>query len=192
MIYYLAQAYSSVDHQQAFDDACRWKTFIEQMGHVCFSPIAESHPYEVWRQVPQPIYIPQPDYVARDLAICAAMLQRIKPKCPLCKMDWNVECLCSGGDVWTCHSCKPTETWNEKDLIWEQPNLTMLFAPTCFRDLSVEAVPIELAITIPGSVQPQYCFWVSKGAKAEYDWAKAHHVKCLLLNEFLAGREVAL
>ena len=177
MIYYLAQAYSN-NPTEAHKNAVWWTYQLRLRNLAVLSPILHTHPYHVevsthpmdqvdpmmeWEQLKadQKAYLKREDYVQWDLAICAAMLvPEIRG--------------ISNGKVIVVPEV--------------QPNLTMLFAPTCFTfdaEYFRNCDDIHDTLTFESS-------WASKGAKAEYEFAKKKNVKCLLLTEFFAGREVAL
>jgi hypothetical protein len=61
--------------------------------------------------------------------------------------------------------------------------LTMLFAASCFNNQFDENGIM---------MDDEQWEWASKGAKTEYNWAKKHHVRCLLLEPFLEGKEVEI
>jgi len=79
---------------------------------------------------------------------------------------------------------------SEKQL--KNQGLTMLFDDSCFkpfpREFNNTPPYIDECIDIDGIL----CKWNSTGAKMEYDWAKKHYVRCLLLKPFLEGKEVEI
>jgi hypothetical protein len=75
---------------------------------------------------------------------------------------------------------------------WLNSGLVMLFAPTCFvLPDTCQNDETELACHTDGCYHCRK-YWASKGAHQEYDWGKANKVRCLLLDEFIAGKEVEI
>ena len=144
---------------------------------------------KVFTQVEWRLDYPQmPDYVAWDLAICATMLTGNVIG------DWNPYCLQCKTYQWkmsydeiVCIKCH--EKMGKK--IKYEPNLIFLFAPNCFGPSILSETEPEKYYAYNGGGGNEY-WWKSKGAKEEYTWAKAHQVKCLLLEEFVKGNEVEI
>ena len=154
MIYYLAQAYSN-NPTQAYHDAVYWVNMLREKCKVAvFSPILHTHHYHL--DSPE-ILAEFEDYVAWDLALLSAMCINLKDICELCY-----------DPAFFCNTCKKTKY---------QPNITLLFAPTCFSFLAFKMLETK---------------WASKGAEREYEFAKEHHIRCLLLEPFLKGEEVEI
>ena len=166
MIYYLAQAYSN-NPTQAYHDAVYWVNMLREKCKVAvFSPILHTHHYHL--DSPE-ILAEFEDYVAWDLAILEAMC---------------VEQPISNHFVDACLHA----TWCYEDIKkeWYQPKIVMLFAPTCFHNLlPMQEAVSKKPITLIGN-------WDSKGAQRAYAFAKDHHIRCLLLDPFLAGKEVEI
>ena len=163
MIYYLAQAYSN-NPTQAYHDAVYWVNMLREKCKVAvFSPILHTHHYHL--DSPE-ILAEFEDYVAWDLALLSAMCINLKDICELCY-----------DPAFFCNTCKKTKY---------QPNITLLFAPTCFHNLlPMQEAVSKKPITLIGN-------WDSKGAQRAYAFAKDHHIRCLLLDPFLAGKEVEI
>jgi hypothetical protein len=162
----LAQAYSN-DPISAISDAIKWTRNLRNKDYVVLSPILHTHHYHIANLKLNPDHTD--DYVAWDLALLAAMCL------PLFTFD-------AGLHLETC-----VVTMDKTPLDY-QPLITMLFAPTCF------SFPTEFLLNHDDlfDLMTFDTTWESKGAQREYQFAKTHHIKCLLLEPFLAGKEVLL
>lgn len=197
MIYYLAQKYTGIE-EQAKNDAQNWVGSLVNL--ICskmrwgidgiFSPVMHTHQFDV-EYGRSCINL---DYVGWDLALCAGFLcnNGNRSVCPDCggqlyhelRSDEHI-CLKCG-----LHSDQQETSWNQYD-----SGLTMLFAPTCFEQIShMTSCDWNMAKGGKPSCDGYSIKWASKGAKAEYDWAKdpTHNVRCLLLEPFLDGKEVEI
>jgi len=221
MIYYLAQAYTS--DRDAFPKAVEWTAVLRSMGFVIFSPILHTHPYhrhlgrdrdpkvcgfcghtlhiKCPSTIPDQVcdtdacpYRKDEDYVAWDLALCDGWLKQdatfgIKG---FCKETFPRECRQWDRDDPKCWEECMGRTERRFD-----SGLTLLFAPSCFSTWdklwdNEDFMYCDRFAYTDASEQDHW--WISKGAKIEYDWAKAkaHHVRCLLLEPFLQGNEVEI
>jgi len=170
MIYYLAQKYSG-NESQAFFEAIRDSAKLRQKNYIVFSPIMHNHQFDVEIYKGNRWTLMQPsgkeDYYEWDLALCAGMLKNDGMRC---SRDG-----CDESRNYQCDQCEYRRLFDS--------GLTMLFAPSCFIHQKYIAWTLN---------DEDFINWDSKGAKMEYGWAKQHHVRCLLLEPFLEGKEVEI
>jgi hypothetical protein len=190
MIYYLAQAYSGQE-DAAFFAAIKWTAQLRLLNCYVFSPIMHNHQFhrEIYCNARMEYINPDEDYVAWDLALLEAMCLPLHDVCD------HVQDVQSDGII----NCE----------IY-QKRVVMLFAPTCFhyeydRSQATYKMKDGTDKIIKNTDLPEDIFnsnikdgpfydkmliWDSKGAQREYEFAQDHHIKCLLLEPFLAGKEV--
>lgn len=176
IVYYLAQAYTN--HEQlSFFEAIRDSGKLRKRGHTVFSHIMHNHQYsiEIYQKDNGILDAPdKEDYLQWDLALCEGWLQHDSTH----EME-RIECTNIGKSQSECSKYKDCP---ECPVNYDS-GLVMLFAPSCFNNQYDENGALK---------DDEQWEWASKGAKREYDWAKAHHVKCLLLEPFLEGKEVLI
>ncbi len=161
MIYYLAQKYSGCE-EIAFYVAVLTTKRLRQMGKVVFSPILHTHPYDA--ELQRHISMLKDCYFNTDFTLPdLEEYQKTEDY-----VAWDLA-LCEG---WLRNDYYDDADPYMKINLFDS-GLTMLFASSCFDS---EMVNVRI--------------WASEGARKEYQWAKAHNVKCLLLEPFLNGEEV--
>ena len=126
-------------------------------GYTVFSPILHSDAISKFIEATDEFIDLEWDWVKEDLALVKEWL--------------NDHC-----------SCECKQKYDHAEF---QPNITFLFAPTCFG-------PSDDSERDPDTYyayedEDGAFWWVSKGAKQEYDYAKIHHIPCYLLDPFLKG-----
>lgn len=135
-----------------------------------------------------------PDYVQLDLNLLESML--VDP--PDCGAE--IQGYARGGG--SHDGCIGCDFWNDRGVQgnceldkWKQPNLVILFAPTCFKEEPMTPTDKGLMLDrgMAVSINNHAVGWGSKGAEQEFLWAKSHNVECRLLDPFLReGKEVRI
>lgn len=191
-ILYLCQAYSKYEQvpRDAYDmhDAYAFaiNTYRELigMGFDVFSPIMYTHPFHLaMRQ-------PNIDYVAHDLKMIEGLL----------KYDYTLSnedfCGCDG-HFQKYHGGFPcgAENWKGCKVNGYDSGVVCVFADDCI--ICIPCTDLDHASEcFDGDHQKcKYSKWSvdptkSKGAKAEYDFAHAHHIKCIRLSELLEKKKI--
>jgi hypothetical protein len=178
-VYYLAQKYSGCE-AEAFEYALKISNQLISDGFLVFSPIAYSHLIHCYTNAYKV------DWVAFDLRFITQFLKYDADCCQYLKCTEDIECIHElNKDAfkemdWDYNPCDGCELYHERQF---DSGLVLLFADSCFTDMT--SLLKVRNFTLP-------YFWASKGAKQEYDWAKAHHVRCLLLEPFMVGTEVEI
>ena len=159
MIYYLAQGYS-FHPDLAIMQAQDWTQQLLTKGFPVYSPIMHTHYYDCR-------FHDGTDYLGWDLQLLEAM----------CLPVINNE----------IYGVFMNTQWDIVKYQY-QPNVTLLFAPTCFSLCNPdECLNASRPLVI---IEGKRYHWMSGGAQREYEFAKEHHIRCLLLEPFLGGTEI--
>jgi hypothetical protein len=179
MILYVAQAYSKYDQvprdmydmHDAYALAINTYWTLTKMGFEVFSPIMYTHPFHLAMKHPNI------DYVAHDLALLESWLKHdIEPK---------NELIYDQGGNWEIITVQ-----NEYD-----SGVVCVFAEDCWINRSNFNCTCAYSMKDHCEGYPKDgCTWEwnSNGAKAEYDFAHAHHIKCIRLTDLLEKKQIDL
>jgi hypothetical protein len=187
MILYVAQAYSKYDQvpRDAYDMhdayALAINTYwtLTKMGFEVFSPIMYTHPFHLAMKHP-PI-----DYVTHDLALLESWLKNDYDDCILDPAN-NGNCEEIVTSDWEAYyQCCNCELRKERQY---DSGVCCVFADDCWINRSNFNCTCAYSHKDHCEGYPKDgCTWEwnSNGAKAEYDFAHAHHIKCIRLTELL-------
>lgn len=190
MILYLAQAYSkyeqvprdAYDMHEAYCFAINNYHKLIQMGFEVFSPIMYTHPFHLAMKHPNI------DYVAHDLKMIEGLL----------KYDYTLSnedfCGCDG-HFQKYHGGFPcgAENWKGCKVNGYDSGVCCVFAEDCWINRSNFNCTCAYSMKDHCEGYPKDgCTWEwnSNGAKAEYDFAHAHHIKCIRLAELLEKKKI--
>jgi hypothetical protein len=153
----------------AFEDWCKSKDFVEQIAEGLnfgtYPPIFKKFlacMYDIDANT-TPF-----DYLAYDCALIQGWLKHdyILHSADYCSCDGHFK-LYHGG--YPCGA----DDWKGCTVNGNDSAVLLAFCPSCF-NISV--------------AEPKLLCWSSKGAKVEYEFAKAHHIECVLVDS-LFGQE---
>lgn len=174
-IYYISNPYRG-NEEGSWVQAARATTELRKRGLIVFSPVMHTHNYDE-----RGFSLENEDWLAWDLALMEGMLQgdggkyRIGEYCPI-HQD-NV--LLNATQGWWCDICKKIISESQIKYEYElhyDSRLVVLLSRTAYTNFEM----------------PAGMSFDSHGCKTEYEWAKQHHVRVLVLEDFLEGREVDL
>lgn len=174
MIVFLAQAYNkyeqvprdAYDLHDAYALAINTYWTLTKMGFEVFSPIMYTHPFHVAMKCP-PL-----DYVAHDLHLLEGFMKK---------------------DVYVDRDRIPISmrvSWQKYD-----SGVVCVFADDCWINRSNFNCTCAYSMKDHCEGYPKDgCTWEwdSNGAKAEYDFAHAHHIKCIRLTDLLEKKQIDL
>jgi hypothetical protein len=170
MILYLMSKYTGREAESLKENQDAWLALNEK-GYIVYSPICESHNIEEYRQEleqesPNNLLAKPIDYVARDLRLIEAWL----------KHDYEVYtefCRCSGWHKYQMGSM-PCGAATEEGCKVDgyDSGVVAVVLPSAYH---MELVEQRYENRLEDLV------WDSKGAQAEYDFMKAHHILVISL-----------
>jgi hypothetical protein len=174
MILYLMSKYTGREADSLKENQDAWLA-LDQKGYTVYSPICESYNIEEYRKEFNEAkyagnaingYIKEPDYVARDLRLIEAWL----------KHDYEVYtefCRCSGWHKYQMGSM-PCGAATEEGCKVDgyDSGVVAVVLPSAYH---MELVEQRYENRLEDLV------WDSKGAQAEYDFMKAHHILVISL-----------
>lgn len=183
-ILYLAQAYSKypqVDFEyclvhEAYQFAIKTYHELIKMGFEVFSPIMYTHPFHVAQGYPEI------DYVAHDLKMMEKLMNNDGDEnrwnCPHCGSS---QLFSEDNARFWCQNCNKN-AWKAditSSKVYDS-GMVCVFANDCF----------HYATSTHTFIQDDPIIWDSHGAKQEYDFAHAHHIKCIRLSELLEKKKI--
>jgi hypothetical protein len=202
-IIYLAQKYSgreAVSLAEALD--YKWKLeaqgFTPENGYVVFSPIINSA-LEDWCKNPNFISAlhnifeglsPDDTFDPTLVVFMNFIHQMRKVKANIMPLDYvayDLALLQSWLKQDNTHTVRCSKKKREYD-----SGLLMAFCPSCFQDISHKYSGMDRQLIADqnlGFYSNHKCFeWTSKGAKTEFDFAKANYVECVLAESLYNGK----